>query len=339
MIYKTQTTYWLKTVLLITVSSLLFSGGIHFFLRSAKSFSSGLSTVPQLITYLVDDLKSYYALLYLAVNTPLIIYFYFKTKKKFVLLSTLFLILQTLWGLVWNKITDLEPSTLDPLNVGIYNYKDLAKVHAAGLPNTAIGMVKQQWATVIQGGIGGALVGFSTAIAWKAGGSTGGSDFIIYYISWKRKKSVGVVTGMVSVLFSATMIIIQASLGRVPTGGTRYQQFFGPITLATLAYIFFNSAVVSTMYPKYKKVRVVISTKYPKKVVKWLKEEKYTHGYQISESVSGYTNSKIWKVETVMLFLESKRFVRNIQAIDPKCFISVTLVKNVFGRFNHNNVE
>ncbi|MCP4336768.1 MAG: YitT family protein [Mycoplasma sp.] len=322
----------IQKIILIILGSFLYSVGIHLFSHSAKSFASGLSAIPQLLTYLFIDLKEYYSILYLIFNIPFIIFFFFKTKKKFVVLTTIFLLFQTLWGSLLNYLIP-DP---DPFNVGVWTKEELIKKHFSLIK---VGLVKEKWAIIIQTAIAGILVGFASVICWKNGSSTAGADFIVYYISIKKKKSLGIINSLVTSSISLSMILIQVILKKVPTGGNFIQQIFGPITFGTLSYIFLSSLVLGKFYPKYRKISIKITTKKPDALLKWMNESGYSHGYQINEVTSGYTNQKTWRIETVMLFLESKDFMKKIKHIDPNLFATRVIIKDIYGNFNTNIID
>ncbi len=345
-IYGTDYITLLKVGLALIVSSLLFSFGIKVFLASAKAFPAGLGAITQLLTFVVKSLSKYYSALYLAMNVPLIILtFFLLSKRKFVIRTTFFLLLQVGWGQLFNFIFENS----DPFNIGIWDQKSILEHNNAiqrgdlsnlALAPTAEGMVMKSWASIIQASIAGGFVGISSAIAWKFGGSTGGSDFLVYWISTKKEKSVGTVASIVSVLIAVFMIVIQAIMNNVPTGGGLYQQLLGPVTWSTFAYIFFNNIIINMLYPKYKKIKVTMTLKNPDKILAWLKETGYTHGFQIKETMSGYhIGTKIYQIETIMLFFEQRNFIKKAVELEPNIFISKTIIKGVVGNFDNSPVE
>ncbi|CAM9155680.1 YitT family protein [Mycoplasma marinum] len=326
---------WARIIFALLISSFLFAFGMKFFISSAKTFSSGLGAIPQLITYITSLDQKYFSILYLAINIPLLIVFYFLVKKKFIILTFLWLLLQLGWGQTMEFIPGIKSA--DPFAIGLYD-KPINGISASE------GMVTEKWAIIVQPMIGAIISGIGMSIAWKFGASTGGSDIIIYYISTKKQKSPGKIITVMSLGVALTMIIIQTSMKQVPVfqtnQGTKFsnptsaQMLFGPITWGTLGYVFVSSAMVSILYPKYKKVEVMISSSKYEQIAKYLKYSGYKHGYNISSVKSGYTDKEVKTIRTVMLFLEHKDIVKKLREIDPNVWVSVTIVKNVYGNFN-----
>ncbi|TNK92001.1 YitT family protein, partial [Mycoplasmopsis pullorum] len=65
----------------------------------------------------------------------------------------------------------------------------------------------------------------------------------------------------------------------------------------------------------------------------------YWHGYQVTTLKSGYTGKDVYKVETVMLLLETKNIIEDLKKVDSTLFISITPVERVIGNFNTQYVD
>ncbi len=331
---KDQLKSYAYIFIMILISSFLFSFGIKMFLSSAKGFSSGLGALPQLITYIVKNeiMQKMFSVLYLAVNIPLIIIFYFFAKKKFVILTTIWLLVQTAWGVSMNYIPGIKDA--DPFSLGIYTKNDILS-QGTKITDEAVGMVKKEWANIIQPLFGGLIVGVGLGLAWKIGASSGGADFITYYISDRYKKPVGNIAFIVSTSIALLMIVIQISLNKMPWKNTNLaSKIFGPITWGTMLYITTQAIIVNIIYPKYKKVSLEISSTKIEKILIFFKENHFSHGYIIIDNKSGYTGKKKKMIKTTILYLEQKTLVKQLQEIDPDIWISSSISNKVYGKFN-----
>ncbi|WP_438341330.1 YitT family protein [Mycoplasma sp. 3341] len=91
------------------ISALLFNIGIAFFLGKAATVASGFSALIQSLTYTLDFLRSYFALLYLCLNLPFIIIFWKKNSRLFMILTTYWLIFQVISELIFNGVGQNYP--------------------------------------------------------------------------------------------------------------------------------------------------------------------------------------------------------------------------------------
>ncbi|CAM9119350.1 YitT family protein [Mycoplasma todarodis] len=321
---------WTGIILILIISSFLFSFGLKMFVSSAKTFSSGLGALPQFLTYITDLDQKYFSILYFAFNIPFLIVFFFLVRKKFIILTFVWLLFQLSWGQLMEVIPGI--SDADPFHIGKWAVAQEGK-------ETTVGLVKEKWAIIVQPCVGAVITGTGTALAWKTGGSSGGADVITYYISTRKQKSPGVVATLVSLSIALTMIVIQTIMKNVPVGDDPAQMLFGPITWGTLGYIFISSTILSKIYPRYKKVEVVISSTKVDQIVTYFKHTGYVHGYNVSMMKSGFTGKNVKTIRTVMLFLELKPIIKKLREIDPNVWISTTVVAGIIGNFNHKSVE
>ncbi len=321
---------WLGIISILIVSSFLFSLGVKLFVSSAKTFSSGLGALPQFLTYITDLDQKYFSILYFAFNIPFLLIFFFLVRRKFIILTFVWLLFQLSWGQSMEVIPGIKDA--DPFHIGLFKTMQEGKT-------TTVGLVKEKWAIIIQPCVGAVITGVGTAMAWKTGGSSGGADIVTYYISTRKQKSPGLVATLVSLSIALTMIVIQTIMKNVPVGDNPAQMLFGPITWGTLGYIFISSSILSKIYPRYKKVEVVISSAKVEQIIRYFKYTGYIHGYNVSMMKSGYTGKDVKTIRTVMLFLELKPIIKKLKEIDPNVWISTTVVSGIIGNFNHKSVE
>lgn len=182
--------YWLR-VLTLFIAALIFNAGIQIFLKPAETIPSGVTGIPTLIQYIVPTTEAYFALIYLACNIPLFVIFARKIKLSFLALTFTFMLFQILTNLIFTHPVVAEW------------FKDKIVLTEKYLPYT-------NWSNLINTVIGASFIGLGIALAWKAGGSTGGTDIIGYYFSTKAKKSIGQVLSILGFITAMIFLIIFA---------------------------------------------------------------------------------------------------------------------------------
>ncbi|MEE3928075.1 YitT family protein [Mycoplasmopsis ciconiae] len=320
--------YWYKVILII-LSAFVFNFAINVFLFHAHTIPSGLTGIPTLIILLNSNIKPYFALLYLAVNIPMFIIFGRKIKLQFTIMTAIFMFAQIGSNLIF---TDKIVSSLHDF----FNF-------APGWDDANQGF--NTWPSLLYGVIGASMTSIAVAISWKAGGSTGGTDFISYYYSTKTKKNISGIMTLVSLIGAVIFLVIYSILQpvtytKIVDGKEESVRIlFGMRELSTFMYIAVNGLIINLVYPKYAKVKVTISCSNPEKVLGYLKLINYWHGYQVITMNSGYSGQQIYRIETVMLLMETKSIIHDIKKVDPSVFITTFKVNSLFGNFNTAYVE
>ncbi|VEU70116.1 YitT family protein [Mycoplasmopsis glycophila] len=190
------------------------------------------------------------------------------------------------------------------------------------------------WPILIYGALGAIFIGIGVALSWKAGGSTGGTDIIAYYFSYKTKKSIGNILSVVAIFTAIIFLVIYAIVKPNPRSiiiGTR--------ELSTFSYIVISNLVVNKLYPKYKKINLTIISSEPEKIIAYFKLINYWHSYRIIRYKSGYTGKYGFGIETSILLMEAKNLVDDLKLIDPNIWISQTKIDKIYGKFNIDYVE
>ncbi len=307
---------------MIFVAAILYTFGVQAFLQSAKTFSAGLGAFAQLVTFIDVKLSNYFSIIYLALNIPIILIFWRKIKRKFVYRTFFFLLTQAALGTIF-----FIPEVRTAFSRILY----IENVSNAPDPDLALRQLS--WPILVLALIGSGFVGMAVAISWKFGGSTGGTDVIVYYFSSKQKKSVGGIMFAISTL----MILISFAIS-VPLNSEMKEHWL--ITLvSTFAYMGITTVIVNRVYPKYSKVRVQIHSSKHKELLKMLKDSNYPHAYLIKSYISGYDGEKKIHIETAILLLEVKQLLKNVYAVDPHAWVSESKIRRVWGNFDTTEVE
>ena len=169
--------YWTKVVLYLLVSSFLVSFSAHALIAPNEFTIGGVSGIAILLSVATAG-KIQQSIVLFSINLPLVVLSFFFVKKKFALLTTANIALQTLWLVVLeNAFPTLQ----------IEFAENGEKIFAA-----------------LAGGI---CIGTAVALAFKIGGSTGGADIVAVMI--QKKISAGSIASM---LFIMNCAIIGASL-------------------------------------------------------------------------------------------------------------------------------
>ena len=333
-------TNW-KNIIIIIVSTMFYSFGVMMFLSKAATIPAGLSAISISLSYIFTELKPFLSLLYLALNIPLILIFWWKLKRKFILLTILFLVTNSIFGFIFS-IKAIDDFFSQHVFVFIDHAFDWVNDdHGNPISNN---IVSRGWPVFIYVILALSFCSPASAIIWKKGASTGGTDIIAHYFSTKKKKEVGLflmISGYVTTLVALITIWLFKNFGteQISNQINGFNKFFGVQAVGSVVYIDINSAVINILYPKYKKVLLKIDSKDHKTIIKWLEESEYWHPYKIVESESGYTKQKNFSIETVVLLLESEDIARKIKKVEPNAWISVQPISKIFGRFNYSSVE
>ena len=174
--------HWIKAVLFTMLSSLLISLSAYTLITPNNFTIGGASGVAILIN-IASKGKIPQSIMVAALNLPLIILSFYFVKKKFAVLSAMNIGMQALWLLLIEKIVKYNPN----FNVAI--------IFPGGEPSKLFAALGA-----------GLMVGVAIALAFKIGGSTGGTDILAVMIQKKVKA-----TSISWMLFVINVVIISAS--------------------------------------------------------------------------------------------------------------------------------
>lgn len=330
------------------IAAILLVCATNIFLRKAETVPTGYIGIPSLLNIgFQGRLTPYLGLLLFLLNIPLILGFIKQIKKSFLFLTVMFMIFQTMLGFIFfsYKVDNIEQNPilvfLDTyLNFGaLIKEDDLAK----GLLKGAVSPDKE-WAIYLYGFIGAFLMGSSIATSWKFGGSTGGSDIIAYYFSTRTKKDVSKVMLLINaitlVIYIWIYIILKLKSPSIdirlrsrPIGGIMVSSL-----ITTICYLFITSGTIRFLYPKYKKVLIIIRVRDIQKIKAYFKHIKYWHHYSIVSRVNNDDEIE-YCLRTVALLLEAKYLIKDIRKIDRNSWISISKLENTYGDFDTSKVD
>lgn len=332
--FKTE---WRKILILIFCAMVYAFGQTQFILQVAI-VSDGIEAVSGTLSFLIPILKPYITVLYLACNIPLILIYWKKIKKTFMVTTLIFLIFNALFGFVF---------TLEPID-NFFSEKLIVFVEKgweiAQGTNGITNNVNLGWPVIVYSILATAFCSPPSAVVWKMGSSTGGTDIIAYYFSSKLKKPIGnvlvVIGGIMSIFGIVTLFLCKEyAPTNIANGINGYKNFLSPQFFASGVYITLNAIIINAMYPKYQKVKMRIDTRYPDDVQEFFNNINFWHPYQIKKSTSGYTKDNIFSIESIVLLLESDELALKIKRVAPDAWISITPISKIYGRFDYSKID
>ncbi len=328
-----------KKILIIIFCSIFYSfGQVHFMIK-AGSVLDGVEAISVSMAYILTVLKPYLTILYLALNIPLIIFYWKKVKRHFIITTLIFLFFNALFGFVFG-IQPVEKFISEKVIVIMQD----GWMSASGSDIGTTKYVAAGWPVFIYVILAVACCSPAAAIVWKLGSSTGGTDLIAYDISDKYKKPVGSFLMLTGTLM-ATLGILFLYLSKqfMPTNISEningFNNILGCQTFGTYLYILLNGFVINSIYPKYQKVRLKIDTRNLEEVTNFFKSINFWHPYKIVKSISGYNNNTIYSIESIVLLLESDDIAKKIKDYVPDAWISVAPISKIYGRFDYSRID
>lgn len=331
--------HW-KKILIIIVCSFFFAFGQTHFLIMAGAVADGVEALSVSLASILPILKPYLTILYLALNIPLIIIFWKKIKRSFMVTTLIFLFFNAIFGFVIGFAPVEEWISENVIVIMDKGWEG----HLVGTRDFSTNYVNAGWPVFVYVILAVACCSPAAAVVWKMGSSTGGMDLVAFYISNKLKKPVGnflVITGTTMATIGILTLFITKNTAHVSFAKdiNGFNHILGPQTFATFLYILLNGFIINLIYPKYKKVKLRIDTKDVQTIVNYFTKINFWHPYKIEQSTSGYTKENVYSIETVVLLLESDEIAYRIQKVSPDAWISIVPVAKIYGRFNYSKID
>ena len=169
---------------------------------------------------------------------------------------------------------------------------------------------------------GGLLWGFAVSLALKAGGSTGGTDFIAQYVSNKIHKGIWDYV----FYFNCFMYLC-------------YGFIFGWIYAGySIIFQFLSTKMISSMYQRYSQITLEFTTKDPDHVSKIYMETSH-HGMSIIEAYGAYSKEKFYICKGVVSAYEAKEVIEQVRHTDPEVIVNTYKTAQFYGRFYQRPIE
>ena len=285
-------------VLIVILSSILYSLAVAIFLEPTKLLSIGMTAVGQILSKVFGTIPNcpeffttagVYVFIF---NVPLCIIGCKYVSPRFIIYTMISVILQSVFLAGWidgeyilTNIIGLDPT--DEAN--------------------------KLFLSIVAGLFGGVGVG----IALRYGTSTGGVDIVAQAFSLKRNISIGTFSMIVNILLAITNGIIEGQLS---------------VSLYTFIFIIILNLVVDKIHTAYNYLRIDVITKHKEEVSTALLEG-ICRGCTILDVQGAYTKETKYDVFMVISSYELEKAKKIIYKVDPEAFIMVLPVKRIIGAF------
>lgn len=316
---------WLKffleygfSIIVTAISAIFFAFSINVFIKpiidgSQELVSGGASGASQIISKLIDLFTNnwsnklpknfLYYCIYVLLNIPLIVLAFKGIGKRFAALTLINVAFVFFFGWLLGNFKFVESfANYFEKNAGLLGRSFFA-------------------------GIG---VGLSSALAYKIDSSAGGFDIITYYISNKKSTAVGKYTFLINAVIMVSYGIITSVELNDWTSG------FGAIFFS-FVYLMTCVIVIDLINIRNKKTRIEIVTQ-NKDLAKLLLAN-IPHGATVFNGKGVYTGDDKYLIYIVVSTLEVKKVINVAKQLDPKSFINVVSLQQVYGSFHTKTIK
>ena len=277
----------LVTIVAVVVSALLQTFVIQSFIRPAQLLSGGFTG----IAILIDDIASLYgksfstSLGILVLNIPVAVL----CSKSISMRFTFYSMIQVFLASLFLKILHFQP-LFDDLMLNVL--------------------------------FGGFLYGIAIALALRGNASTGGTDFIAFYVSNKTGRSI------CEYVFAVNVVILCI-----------FGYMFGWLYAGySILFQFVSTKTVSAFHHRYERVTLQITTNKAEEVMRaYIANCK--HGISCVEAIGGYSRKKMHLLHTVVSSYEVSEIVHLLRAQDPHIIINMIKTENFYGGFYQAPME
>ncbi|MGL4768634.1 MAG: YitT family protein [Mycoplasmoidaceae bacterium] len=268
------------------------------------------------------------------INVPLFIFGYFKIGKKFALLSLVTLI-----------VTSFLP-TLINLIPGVQNWLNNLSIFGSVKPKNGTTMLTFQDASdlskfpslVLNALVAGLFSGFGYSTLLVISGSTGGTDFLSFYYSIKKNKSIQYII----LYFNLIVVLVSILIGSfTPEIINKHHFSFGFLVsqnlVASLIMIFIVFLTYNSLFPKEKIVLTKIYGDKVLEIVNFLKKEEFHHSMTINKSIGGFSGNDNYNLEIICKYIELPKLLSDIKKVSPDAIIVTTLIRGMEGSMKFEN--
>lgn len=177
--------------------------------------------------------------------------------------------------------------------------------------------------------MGGIMVGVGIGISMSQGGSTGGTDIIALIVNKYRNVSPG------RMILAIDVIIVTSSL-LVPSITPTGEKVAWAEKIVTMVYGLMLIAVTSAVLDMYlsgskQSVQVMILSKKYTEIADMVIHQ-MNRGATVLDGRGWYTKQPMEVVMVLTRKTDLNELLRNVKAIDPDAFMSVSLVTGVYGK-------
>lgn len=325
-----------KSIILVTIGTILYSFGVVWILQLCGFFSGGVTGTSQLIVGLIEkfggstSIRGYIGVFVFLINVPLLLIGWKGISKHFAILTIISIVLQSITMTLLSNLT-ISPFALLLNEDGNFVGMGIVDVIQNGnfnifLNNETLAL-EQHFISNIHPGtklllaiIGGLLTGYGAALCLKGGGSTGGMDIITNYLVMKKRINFTACQFIVDMT-----IIVASSLISIEN------------VLYTVVRLIIYMLVIQLIYQTYHTTRIEIITENAEKIKEELLKH-FNHSMTIYDAIGGYTSKPKKVIEVYISHFETIEYISLINSIDPKAFIITTKVQAITGNYVQRSV-
>lgn len=297
---------WVRSIVYVIISSLLITVAVYSLITPNEFTIGGVAGIAILINVSTSG-KVALSLLSFCLNAPLIVLSFIFIKKKFAILSSLNIVLQSFWLFLVETFC----------------------------PNFIITFPGGEAAKIFSAVAAGLCIGASIALAFKAGGSTGGGDILAVMIQKKCKAtSIAWMLFIINCVVIVSYVIITHltvfDLARTEEGAINYGVLLLPIVMSAFeSYIESRThESIANGFQSAREFRVI--TDKPEQMAKALMKE-LSRGVTAIPATGMYTRI----THTMLLCVVNRRQVvtlkRIMKEVDPDSFAVMSNVSQVLG--------
>lgn len=169
---------------------------------------------------------------------------------------------------------------------------------------------------------GGVLWGFSISLALKAGGSTGGTDFIAQYVSNKIHKGIWDYV----FYFNCFMYVCYGFVFGWKEAGY------------SIIFQFLSTKAISGLYQRYAQITIEFTTSKPQLVIDSFMTT-CRHGMSVIEAYGAYSQQKYYICKSVVSAYQARDIIAEIRKADPKVIVNTYKTASFYGNFYQQPIE
>lgn len=306
-------------LLIVLLSSSLYSLSVAWFLDPAGLISLGLTGTGQILNRLVSSLSNGMVVIPIGVfnflcNLPLCILGFKYVSPRFVIYTICAVIIMSLLLMGWIPC----PVSIEGHISWIATSELKNGVYIVGENTYYIFGINPETEKLFLSILAGIFCGVGLGIALRFGVSTGGVDIIAQAVNLKNSKFS---VGTASTIFNVVIAFI---------GGIQLSKI--NIAFYTMIFIIICNIVVDKIHTTYNFSRLDIITDKPLEVRQALLEA-INRGITLSKVEGGFTHTEKYDCIMVVSSYEVEAAKRAVFLVDPNAWITVSPVKKIFGAF------
>ncbi|WP_391591686.1 YitT family protein, DUF2179 domain-containing protein [[Mycoplasma] cavipharyngis] len=330
----------------IGITSFFFLQKTGIYNLGATGFFQGLSRLAffgltYFHNYTTEQAEVFYNILFwtmnLLFNIPLAIFGYFKIGKQFSFLSIINIAASSIIGLILGAIPALKDFYIftNPLtnNQSLIN-NNIQVLEWSGANDTSKIII-----LLIYGIVLGVLGSISTTFIYIMGGSTGGTDWLLFYHSKKNISLFGTTSLIINLIITIISFIIgtyipySIVLNNAINTSLLVANFFSPILIATLLSVMLRKMITKKFYPQFDVVTIKIYTDKIDLIRALFIKQKLVHAFTLNRSTGGYSLKPHPNIEMVCFYREVPEVISMVRKHDQDCLIISSPVISVQGNF------